>query len=360
MGGIAVNLTQHKMIRFLWNNGDSPAKEIGKGLKVDASTISRNLRNLVKEEFVVVTGELDAGPYGGRKAKVYGLNPGKYAVLGIGLEQSEVAVAKLNLRGEVIEKGHWVREIRKDEIVDVIAKLSKEYGNDEELLGIGVAMPGIMDVDLGVIIYSAAFELRDYDLKERLRERTGKDFFLMNDANAAAAAFSHRWRNLEYFLISIPYNLDRSVGMGVGLWLEGKSYLGSSMSAGEFRVGALPPLVSETDKVRTLKELKKYDSLRLEDIKEFLKRLVELIEDTIYMLDPDGVVIGGDVNLLPREVHDYLRSELEKGLMEKPRSFTEIIIDEEGLETVAIGVAKAFLNCFFNNYDFAIEILKGR
>ncbi len=101
-----MNATQHKILSFLWNRGTASAKEIGKGLRIDPSTVSRNLRSLIREGFVISTGELEMGPYSGRKAKIYGLNPEKYQVIGFGLEQSEVAVAILNLRGTIIEKHH--------------------------------------------------------------------------------------------------------------------------------------------------------------------------------------------------------------------------------------------------------------
>ncbi len=75
-------------------------------------------------------------------------------------------------------------------------------------------------------------------------------------------------------------------------------------------------------------------------------------------MDPNRVVIGGNTNIFSKEIHEYIISRLEESLTEKPRSFTEIIIDENGLETVAAGVAKAFLNNFVNNYEFAISAVE--
>ncbi len=170
-----------------------------------------------------------------------------------------------------------MREVKRSELVDLVSKLTDEYTKDRNTLGVSLAMPGIIDVNLGVVIYSAAFELKELELKRTLRKKTGKDFFIMNDANAATAAFSHRWKNLEYFLISIPHQLERPVRIGLGLWLEGKSYLGSTMSAGEFKVGTLPPLVDNSSKYKTLKDIKRHELLKLSEIQDFLNILISNI-----------------------------------------------------------------------------------
>lgn len=103
---------------------------------------------------------------------------------------------------------------------------------DEEVSGIGVAVPGPVDSAAGVIIQMPNIpELRNYPLVEKLQEKLNVPVYLGNDANLAALG---EWRygagqghdHLLYFTIST------GVGGGVicdGRLLEGGAGLGAEL-----------------------------------------------------------------------------------------------------------------------------------
>ncbi len=353
--------TQHRIFRYIWTKKQTTIKDISQNLQIDSSTVSRNLKSLIDKGFVITSGELNPGSSGGRKTKLFSLNHLKYLILGLGIEQSELSMVLLDLYGNVVEKSYDLVDMKKEEIVNAICEKVRKYENlFRKILGISIAMPGIIDTQRGEIIYCAALGLERFPLLMKLREKFNFSYQIMNDANAASAAFSNRWRNLVYFLISIPFDLRRPVGIGAGIWLNGKNFLGSNMSAGEFELGALPPLFGDKKVKLTLKGLKKRKQLKLNEISSFLDSLVSYLTTSIYLLDPEGVVIGGDINLLPKSIHEILIERIKERIDKRPISKTEIIIDDSGIESIAIGSAKAFLNKFMNEYDFAIKLLKGR
>jgi len=353
--------TQHKILRYIWMKKQTTIRDISQNLRIDSSTVSRNLKSLIDDGLVMISGELNPSSSGGRKTKLFSLNHLKYLILGLGIEQSELSMVLLDLNGDIAEKSYDLVNMKKEEIVSAICEKVKKYESlFNKILGISIAMPGIIDTRKGEIIYCAALGLKNFPLLGKLREKFDFNYQIMNDANAASAAFSNRWRNLVYFLISIPFDLRRPVGIGAGIWLNGRNFLGSNMSAGEFELGALPPLFGDRKVRLTLKGFKRRKQLKLDEISSFLESLISYLTTSIYLLDPEGVVIGGDINLFPKSIHRILIERIKKRIDKRPISKTEIIIDDSGIESIAIGSAKAFLNRFMNEYDFAIKLLKGR
>jgi glucokinase len=100
-----------------------------------------------------------------------------------------------------------------------------------DLRGLGVATPGWVDTERGVV--PAAPQLvgwRDVPLVEMLRERLGVTVRLENDANAAALgenAFG-AGRGTQHMLY-----ITVSTGVGAGIIVDGRLYGGAKGSAGE-------------------------------------------------------------------------------------------------------------------------------
>jgi glucokinase len=120
-------------------------------------------------------------------------------------------------------------------IVDDLVERARHGGFDLE--GIGVGLPGLVDVDMGMMVSAMNLvpELAHVPLAERLQASTGVPAFVENDVNALAVG-------------QLTFGLGRgarslavvAVGTGVGgaLVLDGRLVRGHSGCAGEF--GHLP------------------------------------------------------------------------------------------------------------------------
>lgn len=101
----------------------------------------------------------------------------------------------------------------------------------DDLSGIGIGLPGQVDVDQSLVHWSSSLSERNADLGAILAERTPCPIFLDNDANLVAKA-EHLFgegRNHRNFLV---VTLEHGVGMGVVI--DGRLYRGARGCGAEF------------------------------------------------------------------------------------------------------------------------------
>ena len=72
------------------------------------------------------------------------------------------------------------------ELVDLINQYLKDHNlNKDNVLGIGLGVPGAIDVDAGIILSSNNLKWSDLHIKDIISNGTGLPARIMNDANAA-------------------------------------------------------------------------------------------------------------------------------------------------------------------------------
>ncbi len=97
-----------------------------------------------------------------------------------------------------------------------VRPLSEEELNTRSFLGIGIAMPGLVDSYNGMIQYSALLQIRNLEIGERLRRRLGKPVYFVNDANAGALSIS--WyhpigEKLPEHIVYLTYNKNQKISV---------------------------------------------------------------------------------------------------------------------------------------------------
>ncbi len=99
-------------------------------------------------------------------------------------------------------------------IMDIIEKYERDYGSKDEILGVGIGVPGVVSSDLRHVHYCPNLDWHDEDLSEDIL-RKFKDInipvFVENDANLAALA------ELEAgSLKSVSNGVMLTLGTGIG------------------------------------------------------------------------------------------------------------------------------------------------
>ncbi len=118
------------------------------------------------------------------------------------------------------------------ETVRRLAALARTCGGKkfEEAEAIGIGSPGVIDGETGTIVEWTNFGWKNAPLKQLLEEQTGKQVFLLNDANAAAlgeATFG-AGKNFESSVL-----ITLGTGVGGGIILDGKLFEGNKGAGGE-------------------------------------------------------------------------------------------------------------------------------
>lgn len=117
-------------------------------------------------------------------------------------------------------------------IAALVAEISRLKTGRENIIALGVGLPGIVDSVKGIVHrLSNVPGWEDVPLRELLREKTGLPAAIENDANAMAyaewkfGAAARGGRNCVCVTLG--------TGVGGGLILDGKLYRGSGLGAGE-------------------------------------------------------------------------------------------------------------------------------
>ena len=159
--------------------------------------------------------------------------------IGIDLGGTNIAVGLVDEDLKIVKKlstPTLAKRPAEEIVADMAAlcnKLCNEYGiKIADLKGIGIAAPGMINSDDGIIEYSNNIPLRHFPIVAILREMLGTDVHIgiANDANAAAwgeacAGAAKGTKN------SIMITLG--TGVGGGIIIDGKLYTGFNCAAGE-------------------------------------------------------------------------------------------------------------------------------
>lgn len=152
-------------------------------------------------------------------------------VLGVDLGGTKVAVA--TLRGCELSRSRLEPTDLESSraLVDQLCSLIEQARSDQ-LQGVGIGVPSVVEFDTGTVISSVNVPLRDVPLRSVLQERLGLPVFVDNDATVAALAEAHDDElNLtarDLVMITV------GTGVGGGIVIGGRIYRGATGGAGEF------------------------------------------------------------------------------------------------------------------------------
>ncbi|HET7207786.1 MAG TPA: ROK family protein [Terriglobales bacterium] len=158
--------------------------------------------------------------------------------IGVDLGGTNLRIAAVDTHGHLVEKvtlGTKValgRDRVLDDMCDAIRHLSGKYQNGSNLLGMGVGVPGIIDMDTGMIRESPNLPgWSDSPVRSEIERRLGTRVILENDANAAG--FGEKWLGAAREVDDMAM-ITLGTGVGGGLVLQGRVWHGMNGMAGEF------------------------------------------------------------------------------------------------------------------------------
>jgi glucokinase len=115
---------------------------------------------------------------------------------------------------------------------NAIQHLSAKYRNSSSLAGIGIGVPGIIDLATGMVRESPNLPgWSDFPVRDEIEKRLGARVVLENDANSAA--LGEKWLGAGKDVDSMAI-LTLGTGVGGGIVLDGRIWHGMNGMAGEF------------------------------------------------------------------------------------------------------------------------------
>lgn len=297
----------------------------------------------------------------GRPSKPLRFHPDGPVAVGAEINVSHLAVETLGLDGETIHRRLVPTDIRNsspDKILDQIAELIREITTQRPLLGVGLAVPGV--VQDGVLVRAPNLpKLVGVPLAAELSERLNLDVELENEANLAALA--HLWpRHLagEDFV-----HVSADVGIGAGVVLNGEVYRGAGGFAGEFghvvierngvrctcgsrgcveRYAGLDVILKEAGRRRLdslAKALEKNDPKALNAVKAAGEALGVGLATLMNLFDVPTVVLGGSYAVLHAHLKAAVQSEMDTRVLAGGERHTRLVASPLGEFAVVRGAA---------------------
>jgi glucokinase len=158
--------------------------------------------------------------------------------IGVDLGGTNLRIAAVNQQGDLMEKVTLGTRVTlgKDHVIgemcDAIRVLAAKYGSTFALQGIGIGVPGIIDMKTGMLRESPNLPgWAETPVRAEIERLLGTRVILENDANVAA--LGEKWlgaaRNVDDMAM-----LTLGTGVGGGIVLRGRIWHGMTGMAGEF------------------------------------------------------------------------------------------------------------------------------
>lgn len=157
--------------------------------------------------------------------------------VGVDLGGTNLRVAAIDTAGQVLDRISIpaTYEAGPEQVVkDVVSAVRKTRGRggQEALCGVGIGVPGFIDMEAGVIVGAANLPgFQGFPIRDEIQHHLGTQIMLENDANAAALGEMWMGAGRDYKDLIL---LTLGTGIGGGIIIDGKVLHGSQGMAGEF------------------------------------------------------------------------------------------------------------------------------
>jgi len=361
--------------------------EIARITGFQPSTILYILRILDKKGFIDISRTGSSTDRGGKKPVLWKVKPGIGKMLGIEVLKDKIRFVKLDFAGILYDQGEKPLPVAftPDNILSLLVSVINKLVTDEELnsksfLGIGIGVPGLVNSDQGVLMYSALLQVRNIEISNKLSRILGTQVHIVNDANAGALSIS--WYNdqiinkLPENIVYLTYN-NGAKNLGAGLVIGHELYTGISGTAGEIleplpvlgdliqafirKIGSHHALLIDNpqpDKVsfRTLVDYAhKGCLLSSRTVIKVCNIISEEIARLAGLLNPNLIVLGGDITCSPELLTKYifpLTSKKARKIMKMGFVLPEICFSSYGEFSVAIGSTAMILRKVIGSQNY--------
>ena len=158
--------------------------------------------------------------------------------IGVDLGGTNLRIAAVSREGKLLEKVAVSAQVARGpdhvigEMCDAIRRLSEQHRSVGKFLGTGIGVPGVIDMEVGIIRKSANLPgWSNYPVRDEIERRLGTRVFLNHDAKVAA--LGEKWLGAGHNVDNLAM-ITLGTGIGGAIILDGKIYYGMNGMAGEF------------------------------------------------------------------------------------------------------------------------------
>lgn len=349
-------LLKKRIINHYIYNGSSTITDLSRELDLSVPTVTKFISEMCEDGYINDYGKLETA--GGRHPSLYGLNPDSGYFIGVDIKRFAVNIGLINFKGDMVELKMNIpyrfenTPAALEELCKLVINFIKKNSIDKEkILNISFNISGRVNPESG---YSfSQFNFSERPLAEILSEKIGYPVCIDNDTRAMT--YGEYMQGLVKGEKNIIF-VNVSWGLGVGIIIDGKVYIGKSGFSGEFghvnafdneiichcgkkgcleteasgsalhrilleRIKAgensiLSNRTSAKDNPLTLDEIiaavNKEDLLCIEIVEEIGQKLGKQIAGLINIFNPELVIVGGTVSLTGDYITQPIKTAIRK------------------------------------------------
>ncbi len=383
------SLNKSVILNKILNDGPISRAQIAKDTKLTPPTVGSIVKELIEQD--IVKESVQGTSQGGRKPTMLIINHLGFYIIGVDAGPTEVECILTDLSGEItaIQSTEITTPISKESFLVTMKKsigslLETNTNIEDKIIGIGVAMHGVVDVEEGIALFAPNLDLRDIPIKRELEAAFNYPVKVENDARALA--IGEVWFGKgKGFGSMIAVNIGN--GVGAGITINGKLYHGESNIAGEIghmtvdlngkrcecgNKGCLQTVISgPAIAERTIEALKDGESSALQSLYQgkldkitgisvfqaaqqgdsFAQQLlyetgeyigIGLI-NLIHIINPSKIIIGGGVSKSGDFILEAIQKTIKDRALTKEAKQTEVVLTDLGDQATALGAVALLL-----------------
>ncbi len=373
------NANLSRIFETVWKNPNFSRIDIARKLELYRSTVSNIIGTLVESNLISEGERGVPTEKGGRKPVFLSVNPNFGSVIGIEIQLDSYHVCVVGFDGETIYETEGttpadVQLLDKPEelfvfMVDSIIRqiIPAVNAGSVKPLAISIGLPGIIDIDNGIIKHSAPFRLKEFNYAQILGQRYGIPLFMENDARCCSwlqLALNKSSDKKDFLcvlarnyagnpLLTYPESYDKGIGIGLSITMNGRVINGRNYGVGEY----ISRSWTTYQKGQTgLPEavLKTVDSVD-DSYAEWVKDLFGTLTMMVPLLEPETIFVHGQ----PQSRHDFMLKVIEESIPQFSSIVkycgSELIIMDDDAYDISKGAA---LMCIQKLYE--VQMLEAK
>lgn len=363
------------LLRKIWAGHETTRATLARQTGLSRSSVSSLVDHLIDMRLVEERGE--GISTGGRKPTILRFNYQSKFILGLDIGASHLGAIIIDLNGQVIS---WRQEpapvrLQPAQSLHQLNRLIQEIldesiTNRDQLLGVGIAVPSPISPQNPQYLSPTFMPTwRDINLIESISIPDNIPLLIDNDANVGALA--EVWWGAGQGCNQLAF-IKLGTGVGAGFIIDGKVFRGHGGSAGELGhmvidpegptcvcglqgclvtfVGSQPILKHaqklglEHQKItELLSALKEGDPIARDVISSVAKSLGLAVAGLMNMMNPERVILGGDLALAGDSLLHPLRECVQTRSLWSAISNSNIVTSTLGEQVIALGAATSIL-----------------
>lgn len=370
------------IFNYLRDHGPSYRAQIARDLGISAPAVARAIDKLLKDGYVIESERLRLE--NGRKASQVSVNAGRGYIIGVDLVSEPIKLAICDFGG-TLSYSFLAPTIRpntdfSDYLISIIDLALLQFEQkinikNPPILGLGIGVPGVVDAQTGTILYANLYhKLYESKFYERVVGHYTFPVFIENTANLSAIGEWKRGVGRDARnLVCIEFGN----GIGAGIICDGELYHGAQGAAGEIGYFITDPegldhksttlgyleekaslgmmhlrggTVGGTGSLRylsaelLLKAVEAGDPQAREIIQDVITHLTVTIVNTVLLLNPEMVIIGGAACELPDVEEIIFKPLIEEVYRNYPLIASPIKVADLGANACLIGAMQYVLD----------------